>query len=76
MRRLTARDGGCEEAYLRCEECGKVAISECWDQMDCTQTAIDRLAVIEDILGEDYDLDRLQELVESGGTGGEVKRNM
>lgn len=29
------------------------------------QTAIERLAFIEDILGEDYDLDRLRELVEA-----------
>ena len=29
------------------------------------QTAIERLASIEDILGEDYDLDRLREIVEA-----------
>ena len=29
------------------------------------QTAIERLASIEDILGDDYDLDRLRELVEA-----------
>lgn len=31
--------------------------------------AIDRLAVIEDILGDDYDLDRLRELVEADRDG-------
>ena len=33
------------------------------------QTAIERLAFIEDILGEDYDLDRLRELVEADRDG-------
>ena len=29
----------------------------------------DRLAIIEDILGDDYDLDRLRELVQAGREG-------
>ena len=33
------------------------------------QTVIERLASIEDILGEDYDLDRLRELVEADRDG-------
>ncbi len=33
------------------------------------QTVIERLASIEDILGEDYDLDRLRELVMAGREG-------
>ena len=65
MKRLTAYYGDCEEAYLSCERCGKTGIHECWTQEDCTQTAVDRLAAIEDILGDDYDLERLRELVEA-----------
>lgn len=63
MKRLTAYYGDCEEAYLSCERCGKTGIHECWTQEDCTQTAVDRLAAIEDILGDDYDLDRLKVIV-------------
>lgn len=33
------------------------------------ETAIHRLAAIEDILGDDYDLDRLRELVEADRDG-------
>ena len=64
VERLTERPLEGEEAYLSCSKCGKADISECWDQLDCTQTAVDRLAAIENILGDDYDLDRLRELVE------------
>lgn len=62
MERLTVRPPESDEAYLSCEKCGKAAINECWDQLDCTQTAVDRLADIEDILGDEYDLDRLRDL--------------
>lgn len=65
MERLTKRPLEGEEAFLSCEKCGKEAINQCWDQLDCTQTAVDRLAAIEDILGDDYDLDRLRELLEA-----------
>ena len=34
-----------------------------------TQEAIDRLSAIEDILGEEYDLDRLRELVQADREG-------
>lgn len=63
MERLTVRQSESEEAYLSCEKCGKKAFSECWDEMDCQKTAIDRLAAIEDILGDEYDLNRLLQLV-------------
>lgn len=33
------------------------------------ETAIHRLAAIEDILGDDYDLDRLRELAQADGDG-------
>lgn len=63
MKRLTKRPSESEEAYLSCERCGKTGIHECWTQENCTQTAVDRLAEIEDILGDDYDLGRLKVLV-------------
>lgn len=69
MERLTNKIDGLEEASLSCEKCGKAAISECWSQENCTQTAVDRLAIIEDILGDDYDPDRLRELVQSDRDG-------
>lgn len=69
MERLTKRFAGIEEASLSCERCGKNAIYECWSQENCTQTAVDRLAQIEDILGDTYDLDRLRELVEADKDG-------
>lgn len=60
MKRLTKWIEGLEQARISCEICGKTAIYECWSQENCTQTAVDRLASIEDILGDDYDLDRLE----------------
>lgn len=69
MERLTVRTPESDEAYLSCEKCGKKAISECWDEMDCQQTVLERLAAIEDILGEEYDLNRLFELVEADRDG-------
>ena len=69
MKRLTMYYGDCEEAYLSCERCGKAGISECWTQEDCTQTVVDRLAEIEDILGDDYDIDRLLELARADREG-------
>lgn len=69
MKRLTKRPIEGEEAFLSCERCGKESIVECRSQEDCTQTAVDRLADIEDILGDAYDLDRLRELVKADREG-------
>lgn len=63
MKRLTMYYGDCEEAYLSCERCEKAGVLECWTQEDCTQTVVNRLAEIEDIIGDDYDLDRLRVIV-------------
>lgn len=41
-----------------------------------TQEVIDRLAAIEDILGDEYDLDRLRELVQADREGRCVVLNM
>lgn len=40
-----------------------------------TQEVIDRLAAIEDILGEEYDLDRLCELAQADQEGGMTDMN-
>ena len=52
-------------------ECGEVCKSR--DNEGCNgcpiANAFDRLAAIEDILGDDYDLDRLKELVEADKEG-------
>lgn len=52
-------------------ECGEVCKSR--DNEGCNgcpiANAFDRLAAIEDILGDDYDLDRLKELVEADRDG-------
>lgn len=72
MKRLTERNKGgwamaacCGKAceYNYCCETG--GFSECKGIDDI----IDRLAEIEDILGEEYDLDRLQELVDADKDG-------
>lgn len=52
-------------AGVNCEKCGRKKNGKCNTSADCAQTIADRLAKIEDILGDDYDLDRLRELVEA-----------
>lgn len=47
----------CEKEGLRCDECKE------FDEL------VDRLGVIEGILGDNYDLDRLRELVEADRDG-------
>lgn len=69
VERLTKRINEDTEPYLSCEVCNKKPMSECWSQENCTQTAVDRLSSIEDILGDNYDLDRLRELVEADRDG-------
>lgn len=69
MNRLTERPKDGAEAFLSCERCGAKAFIACWSQENCTQAAVDRLSDIEDILGDDYDLDRLRELVEADRDG-------
>lgn len=69
MERLTSWCEEIEEAFLSCEKCKKNGMTECWSQENCTQTVVDRLAEIEDILGDEYDLDRLRELVKADREG-------
>lgn len=69
MERLTERERPEFLPYVSCKVCGKHAITECFSERDCIQTLADRLAAIEDILGDTYDLDRLRELVEADRAG-------
>lgn len=47
----------CSKEDFSCEDCGEL------DKL------VDRLGTIEDILGDDYDLDRLRELIEADRDG-------
>lgn len=65
MKRLTEKhykpgDG----YYMRCSETCHI---DCGEKSYCEEVdnIVDRLGSIEDILGDDYDLDRLQELVKA-----------
>lgn len=56
-------------AGVDCEKCGRRKTGKCNTSADCAQTIADRLAAIEDILGDEYDPDRLCELVEADRDG-------
>lgn len=58
-----------DSAGVDCTKCGRRKIGKCNTSADCAQTVADRLALIEDILGETYDLDRLRELIEADRAG-------
>ena len=60
MKRLTGRRYKGNGHYLMCSaNCDR----DCGEDCDHLVDAIDRLAAIEDILGDEYELDRLRELV-------------
>lgn len=68
MRRLTF----VEQPYttnrsLNCARCPMLTKCNC--ASDCVDSAVNRLASIEDILGDDYDLSRLRELVQADRDG-------
>ena len=72
MKRLTERDTNGTAMAACCGEnckhnfcCENGGFAECEDMDDL----IDRLAAIEDILGDEYDLERLQELVKADREG-------
>ena len=73
MKRLTVRDlSGI--VVIDCKSCCGVLdasqeVSAICDCEDCLRESTNRLAAIEDILGDDYDLDRLKELVEADREG-------
>lgn len=67
MERLTLREAnGCVLPGFE-----NNGVNGCYDIPDAEwlEESIDRLALIEDILGDDYDLDRLRELVEADRDG-------
>lgn len=75
MKRLTMWYDG-NHAICENEEC---SLSDCpFADPICeqVQSIIDRLAAIEDILGDEYDLDRLRELVQADREGRCVVLNM
>lgn len=47
-----------EEGRMNCRKCP--IAGKCSGPVDCKNTAVNRLSKIEDILGDNYDLDRLQ----------------
>lgn len=64
MERLTEKHYNGDGYYMKCSE---TCPSDCSEICDCEELdrIVDRLGAIEAILGDDYDLDRLRELVES-----------
>ena len=54
---------------IDCTKCGRKDIGKCNTSEDCASSCADRLAAIEDILGDTYDLDHLRELVEADKAG-------
>ena len=66
MKRLTEKRYGENGHYLVCSvNCDR----GCGEDCDNLVGAIERLAAIEDILGDEYDLDRLRELVQADREG-------
>lgn len=65
MKRLTVFDG---EFWLH-KDFPPVREDTVDEFVDCVKDMASRLALIENILGDDYDLDRLKELVEAGRDG-------
>ena len=63
MKRLTDKD----LKELRCRNCCHQG--HCYSETDCISVLEERLAMIEDILDDEYDLDRLKELVEADREG-------
>lgn len=62
MERLTEKHYNGDGYYMKCSE---TCPSDCSEICDCEELdrIVDRLGAIEDILGDDYDLDRLSVLV-------------
>lgn len=56
-----------EEGRMNCRKC--TIAGKCSGPVDCKNTAVNRLSKIEDILGDNYDLDHLKELMESASAG-------
>ena len=66
MKRITERSKSGDTLTVKCRNCEKTEIGSC---EDCQNAIYHRLTDIEDILGDNYDLDRLRELVEADRDG-------
>lgn len=69
MKRLTAWSMSGLDPYLSCDQCEFNDVDVGCTPIACFKRATGRLAMIEDILGRDYNLDRLRELVEADHDG-------
>lgn len=67
MKRLTAKH--CKEGYGYYLRCSETCQATCCEGCDIDGQEIDRLGQIEDILGDNYDLDRLQQLIAADKAG-------
>ena len=65
MKRLTVFDG----QFWEHKDFPPVGDDTLDEFIDCVKDLAKRLAIIEDILGDDYDLDRLRKLVEADKDG-------
>lgn len=66
MKRITERSKSGDMLTVKCQNCKKTEIGSC---EDCQNAIYHRLTDIEDILGDNYDPDRLRELVEADRAG-------
>ncbi|HIS64809.1 MAG TPA: hypothetical protein IAA83_05490 [Candidatus Avoscillospira avistercoris] len=73
MERLTTRLLKGDGYYMKCSQ---TCLNDCQDICECEgfDRTINKLGEIEDILGDDYDLDRLRELVQADREGRCVKK--
>lgn len=69
MERLTERHYKANDGYYM--KCSETCHIDCGEKSYCEEVdnVVDRLGAIEDILGDDYDLGRLRELVEADRDG-------
>ena len=69
MERLTERHYKATDGYYM--KCSETCHIDCGEKSYCEEVdnVVDRLGAIEDILGDDYDLDHLRELVEADRDG-------
>lgn len=67
MERLTEKHYKASDGYYM--ECSGICHEDSCDSCDLFAEFIDRMGQIEDILGDTYDLDRLQELVKADRDG-------
>ena len=56
------------QVVMQCDKCSRRGTIKC-DALSCRNMVKDRLGAIEYILGEDYDLDRIREIVEADRDG-------